>query len=58
VVVVLVGKGNYGGGTENLGEAVEVEEGPVMGQVIRWIGGPFEKERSELKVFRSYRTTC
>ena len=27
VVVVLVGKGNYGGGTENLGEAVEVEEG-------------------------------
>ena len=35
MVVVLVGKGNYGGGTENLGEAVEVEEGPVMGQVIR-----------------------
>ena len=25
MVVVLVGKGNPGGGTENLGEAVEVE---------------------------------
>ena len=57
MVVVLVGKGNYGGENKNLGEGVEVEEGPVMGQVIQLIGGPFEKERRELKVFRSYRTT-
>ena len=34
-LVVLIGKGNYGGDIENLGEAVEVEEGPVMGQAIQ-----------------------
>ena len=57
MVVVLVGTGNPGGDTENLGEAVEVEEGVCQGQVIQRIGGLFEQERSELKVFRPDRTT-
>ena len=55
--IVRVGTSSPGGGTENLGEAVEVEEGVCQGQVIQRIGGLFEQERSELKVFRPDRTT-